>query len=460
MLQKTLNFIYLSILQHQLNTVYIMKKGILLFIFLLTLTTFHGQTKLSLDDCIAIGFDNNLSLKNRTLDIQKQQLINKKAFWNNFPRVNFGASKDYEYGFNIEPSTNTRINEDFGSNDFGLNASVDIFNLAKLKEHKKTKIDLYKSVVDFEADRNIMLITIAQYYLEVMFNTEFVEILNKQVLESENQLKRLNEALSYGYIAKSELYDAEAEFAVDKKAVLIANNNKDKSIRNLFNLINYDEDIHNVEFFDVKFRIDTSPINDKNKYVSKALENNALALSSKYSVESAQKNVEVFRAAYYPTLRLRYQLESFYTKSLSNPDEVVPTFEDQVRDNKTHFVGASINVPIFNGFQNRYDVKIAKVDYEKAKIEQEIVENNLRFEVEQTIQDLENAISTYTTSLQVLNAAQESYRISRLKYEQGKINAFNYATAKENLLKAEIDLLDSKYKIYYNKTKLNIITKK
>ena len=437
-----------------------MKKGICLIIFLLTVYTIGAQTKLSLDDCIAIGFDNNLSLKNRTLDIEKQQLINKKAFWNNFPRINFGASQDYEYGFNIEPATNTRINEDFASNDFGLSASIDVFNLSKLKELKKTKIDLYKSVVDFEADRNIMLITIAQYYLEVMFNTEFEDILKKQVVESKAQLKRLNEALSYGYIAKSELYDAETEFAVDTKAELTAKNSKEKSIRNLFNLINYDGDIGSVEFYDVKFRIDTLPIDDKSKYVNKALENNALALSSRYSVESAKKNVEIFRAMYYPTLRLQYQLQSFYTKSLSDPDEVVPEFEDQLRDNKTHFVGASINVPIFNGLQNRHDVKIAKVDYEKAKIEQEIVEDNLKFEVEQTIQDLENAISLYTTSLQVLGAAQESFRISRLKYEQGKINAFSYATAKQNLLKAEIELLNSKYNIFFNKTKLNIITKK
>ena len=53
---------------------------------------------------------------------------------------------------------------------------------------------MYKSVVDFEVDRNIMLITIAQYYLEVMFNTEFEGILKKQVVESKAQLKRLNEA--------------------------------------------------------------------------------------------------------------------------------------------------------------------------------------------------------------------------------------------------------------------------
>ena len=437
-----------------------MKKGIIFLSVFLIFIQIQAQTKLSLDDCIAIGFDNNLNLKYRTLDIEKQQILNKKAFWNNFPRINLGASQDYEYGFNIEPATNSRTNEDFASNDFALSASIDVFNAARLMENKKTKIDLYKSVVDFEVDRNMMLITIAQYYLEVMFNDEYLGILEKQLVESKSQLGRLNEALSYGYIAKSELYDAEAEFAVDKKAVLIGENTKRRAIMNLFNLINYNHDIDNVEFFDVKFGIDTTPILNEELYMKKALENNALTLSSKYSVQSAAKNVEIYQAQYLPKIKLQYQLESFYTKSLTNPDEDILGFSDQVKNNKTHFIGASINVPIFNGLQNRHDVNIAKVDYEKAKIEQEIVENNLKFEVKQTIQDLENAISTYTTSLQVLNAAKESYRMSRLKYEQGKVNAFNFATAKQNLLRAEIELLDSKYKIYYNKTKLNIITKK
>ena len=435
-----------------------MKKNLLIICFVLAILPASSQEKLSLNDCIIIGFKNNLTLKNKSLDIAKAKLVNKQSVWNNLPRINFGASQDYEYGFNIEPTTNTRTNEDFLSNDLALNASVDVFNLAKLKRQSKTKIDLLKSVVDLDADRKILLINIVQYYLEVMFNKEYVSILENQLLESENQLDRLNKALSFGYISKSELYDAEAEYAIDKKNVLIGKNSTRRSILNLFNLLNYKANIDEVEFVDVKFELDTTPIGDKRKLIAKTLNNNNQITSAKYNLESAKKQVEIYRAQYFPTIKLQYQLESFFTKSLSNPDDDYDSFNSQLRNNQTNFIGASISVPIFNGLQNRYDVQIAKVEYEKAKIDQEIVTNNINYQVQQTLQDLENAISTYETSLQVVHAALESFRMSRLKYEQGKINAFNFAAAKENSLKAEIELLDSKYKIYFFREKLKIFS--
>lgn len=434
-----------------------MKKTILLFVIVLTSFFSLSQVKLTLEDCKDIALKNNLQLNGKLLDIERQRLVKNKALLNNFPEINLGASHDYDFGSTIDKDSNSRTNEDFQSNEFYLSASLDLFNMANYKIHDKSKIDLKQSETDYEVVKNQMLLTISQYFLEVMFHSEYVEILKNQLKESQKQINRLNEALSFGYIAKSELYDAEAEYSIDKKAVLFAENSKKGSILSLLNLINYDKNIDEVDFFDILFKIDTTEISNKSDYYVEALKHNPEMKSSNYSLLSAKKDVGINRAKGLPKLSLNYQYGTYYSKNL-NDDFIVTPFNDQLKDNKTQFIGASLKVPLFDGLQNQHNIKIAKLDYEKSKLEQEIVKDNLKFAIEQTIQELENAISAYQTTLDVLNAARESFRTSKLKYEQGKINAFEFATAKKNLLQTEFDLLDSKFKLYFNRTKLNMLT--
>ena len=435
-----------------------MKKTILLFVFVFTSLISFSQVRLTLEDCINIALQNNLQLNNSLLEVERQRLVKNKTLLNHFPNVNFNASHDYDFGFTIDKATNTRTEEDFQSNDFYISADVDILNISKFKIHDKSIIDLKRTESDYEVVKNRMLLIISQYYLEVMFNSEYVEILKNQLNESQKQIDRLNEALSFGYIAKSELYDAQAGYSIDKKAVLLAENSEKRSILNLLNLINYDKDINDVEFFDIIFKLDTTEVTNKSSYFQDALKYNPEMNSSNLSLLSAKKDIGITRAYGLPRLKLNYQYGTYYSKNLNDDSENI-SFSDQFDKHKSQYIGASLKIPVFNALQNNQNIKIAKVDYEKTKLQQEIVKNNLEFAIEQTIQDLENAISAYQTTLDVLNAARESFRTSKLKYEQGKINAFDFATAKKNLLQTEFDLLDSKFKVYFNREKLKLLTK-
>lgn len=439
-----------------------MKNFVLLIICILSLehvfSQSNGELQLTLDGCFVIAIRNNLDLKQNNLEIQKQRHLKSKAKLHFLPSINIGATQDYEFGLNIEPTTNTRTNEDFLSNDLYLSASMDLINFSSFKNFSKSKSELKKAITDSSIIKSELLLTITQYYLDVMFNDEYLGLLKKQFEESEKQINRLNEALNYGYIAKSELYDAIAEHAIDKKNVELGKNSKNRALLNLLYLLNHKIDTKKVGFYDAFFELDTTAFEDKSYYLEKVIANNPKYKSADYNVEILRKNIGEIKGKSLPTLRLKYQLESFYVKSLSDSNEIVTPFESQVRNNKTNFIGASLNIPIFNGVKNSYDVKVAKVEYEKAVLEKEMVTNNLFFEVKKTIQDLDDAIVEYKSSNEVLISSSESFRTSKLKYEQGKINAFNFAIAKRNLLRSQLDLINAKYKWYFNSVKLDIIT--
>ncbi|MEP3839076.1 MAG: TolC family protein [Algibacter sp.] len=440
-----------------------MKCFLLLIISFLSVGVIHSQTngelELTLEGCFILAIRNNLDLKQNEMEVEKQKLLSKRAKWHFLPDVSIGATQDYEFGFNIEPSTNTRANEDFLSNDLYLTASMDLLNFSSLSSFKKSQASVKKSEADSKIAKRNVLLTIAQYYLDVMFNDEYLKLLNNQLAESDKQINRLNDALNYGYIAKSELYDAVAEHAIDKKNVELGENSKNRALLNLLYLLNYKVDTDKVVFFDNLFEVDESTLKDKSYYIDKVLANNPISKSADYNVEIAEASIGEIRGSVLPKLSLKYQVESFYVKSLSEDNEDIFPFGTQIGDNKTNSIGASLSIPIFNGLKNSYDVQVAKLDHEKAIMAKQLVNNNLIFEVEKAYQDIGDAIVEYKSSNEVLLSSTESFRTSKLKYEEGKINAFNFAIAKRNLLKSELDVITAKYKWYFNSVKLDLITK-
>ena len=434
-----------------------MNKRILVVFCCLMAIIANSQEQLTLEKCIGIALKNNLRLKQSGIDMQRQEFVKKQAEWQNAPWIETNATQDYEFGLNIDPNTNVRSNEDFRSNDLYIRASLDILNLTKLKTHEKSKIDLHYLKAVYENERNQVLTLIIQNYTEVLFQKEYLEILRAQVEESSAQKRRLEEALEYGYIAKSELYDAEAALASDNKAYRLGLNNSRKTVLNLLNLMNYDIGVNDV-VIDGLVEIDTTTKINRIMYLDRAHEINPLAVATDLQLAGAKKNIEIKRANGWPKLALRYQLESFYTRNISKRGEQdFTSFPDQIRNNQTQFIGFAMQFPLFNGFENKYDIQVAKLDHEAAQINGEIIKDNLRFEVEQTIQNIENAIDAYQTSLKVIDAATESYRTARLKYEQGKLNYYNFADSKKNLHTSQFDFLEAKYQIYFNREKLKLM---
>ncbi|SFD15423.1 TolC family protein [Algibacter pectinivorans] len=439
-----------------------MKYFLLLILSFLSFGVTHSQTngelELTLEGCFILAIRNNLDLKQSEMEVEKQKLLSKRAKKHFLPVVGTGFSQYYDFGFNINPFTNTRVNDDFLSNDLYLNASMDLINFSSFSKVKRTTTNVKKSIADAKIAKRDLLLTIAQFYLDVMFNDEYLKLLNNQLAESNKQINRLNDALSYGYIAKSELYDAIAEHAIDKKNVALGENSKNRALLNLLYLLNYNVDTNKVVFYDNLFEVDETALKSKTYYIDKVLLNNPIASSAEYDVDITKALVGEIKGKTMPKLSVRYHLETFYVKNLSEDSENLVPFSTQLRTNKTNAIGATLSIPIFNGLKNSYDIQVAKLDHQKAVMAKQLVHNNLVFEVEKAYQDISDAIVEYKSSSEVLLSATESFRTSKLKYEEGKINAFNFAIAKRNLLKSEVDVITAKYKWYFNSVKLNLIT--
>ena len=118
---------------------------------------------------------------------------------------------------------------------------------------------------------------------------------------------------------------------------------------------------------------------------------------------------------------------------------------DQFSDNKGHYFGLQLNVPIFNGFSVRNNVERNKVSLEKSKIDLEQKSLDLQRNVYTAFTDAKGALNTYESATVALEARQQSYDYAKEKYDVGLMNSFDFTQAQTLLTNAQSDVIRTKY---------------
>jgi outer membrane protein TolC len=117
-------------------------------------------------------------------------------------------------------------------------------------------------------------------------------------------------------------------------------------------------------------------------------------------------------------------------------------------------LGASMRVPIFDGLykSNRIQQRKAKIDQIKNQTRQ--LENSIDLEITQLRADLAVSLKNGKAQKENLSLAEEIYRASKLKYEQGLGTSLEVTDANTRLREAQISYLSAIFDILVIKTEL------
>ncbi|MGK0251913.1 MAG: outer membrane protein, partial [Gammaproteobacteria bacterium] len=97
-----------------------MKKSIILGFALLLATAVFGQTKKwTLQECVQYAVDNNITIKQRLLDLDQADLDRSDAVGNFLPTVNASFGVSERTGLSFDPLTNQAATETFLSANGG-----------------------------------------------------------------------------------------------------------------------------------------------------------------------------------------------------------------------------------------------------------------------------------------------------------------------------------------------------
>jgi outer membrane protein TolC len=108
----------------------------------------------------------------------------------------------------------------------------------------------------------------------------------------------------------------------------------------------------------------------------------------------------------------------------------------------TAIVGATIKMPIFTSGQRHFKIQQAKLSLQKAQNNIDFIKQSIDLELASSITMLQNASSSLSIQKKNIELAEEVFRVSKIKYDQGVGSNLEMITAETSLKEAQTN--------YYN----------
>lgn len=429
---------------------------LLVVLFFVSVASLAQEKKWTLKECINHAIKNNISIKQSELDLQTTAISKKDAIGNFLPTLTGGASHRWDFGFSINPITNDRTNQTNQSSSFGLNGGVDIYKgLQNVNQFRKANLSIIASQYQLTKMQEDVALNVANAYLQILFNKENLKVQTVQNLLDTKQYNRTVQLVDAGNVPKGDLLDIQATMASGKQRVIVAENALMLSKLSLAQLLQ----IQDFQTFDVSEEdIPTMLSNILNEtpeaVIAKAKENRTELKLAKANLEIANKDIQIAKGGYQPTLTLGYGLNtgisynktSFFNQSTGQIDynNASPFFK-QFENNFGQNIVVSLNVPIFNGFATRNNVQRNKVNYEKVKLNVSQQELDVERNVFTAYTDTKAAKESYEAALQIEKARELAMQYAKDRYEIGMMNIFDYNQSQTAFVNAQSEVLRTKY---------------
>lgn len=433
---------------------------------------------LTLKQCVEQGIKNNLDVFRSQLQLQRNEIDFKQAKLNRLPVVFGSANQGINQGRTIDPSTNDYINERVSFSNYSLSGDVILFNGFALQNSvKRRQFSVEASKMDYQQAKDDLAINIILAYLLVLNNEEQLVQARNQAEVSKKEMDRLTILDQQGAIPPSQLADLKGQYASDQLSIIDAQAAVVSAKISLSQWMNvpYDPAMQ-LE------RMDSELIPEKNEATAEQLyataeKNFPFVKAAEYRRRSAESAIKAVKGELFPRLSLGVNMSSYYYSSIEqavsstnsfitsddyvvvngNPSAVIRKVSQvdyakvgygrQLDNNLASQVSLNLRIPIFNQLQTRNRVKQAKIDLQESERTVTTTKNQLQQNIHQAHTNVTTATDRYRTLLGQVAAYTESFKAAGARFNAGVGTSNDYLLVKNNLDRANINLINAKYEI-------------
>jgi outer membrane protein len=429
-----------------------MKNIIATLVLLFAISATQAQVrKWTLQECVEYAMEHNLTVEQFELDLENAKIDKSDAVGNMLPNLNGSTSVSSNTGFSINPTNNLPTNSTAFNVNAGISSNVTLFDgLRNVKQLNRAKLNAIANQYRLDDLKDDIRLNVANAYLQVLSSKEQLKTFKAQYAVTEQDLKRTKELVESGVVPRGDLLEIEATAASQQQQVVNGEGMVLISRVNLAQLLQI-TDYENFDIADEEFEVPPSDIlNNSAKVIfDKALSfRNDIKLSESF-VGLAEEDLKIAKGAYLPTLSAFFQYGTRYSDVTQIPDgnggAYTPNFTDQLWIFDGISYGAQLNVPIFNGWSTRNNVKRSQISLEKAKLQLEQDKLDLETTIQQAYVDVGTFDKAYEAAQKTLEARRLAYEYAKERYDVGLMNAFDFSQAQARVDNAEAEVIRTKY---------------
>lgn len=425
-------------------------KGILAItlLFFSTGTALAQLHKWTLEECVIYAVENNLSVQQFELDLDNALIDRSDALGALLPDLNARLQGGGNTGLTFDPTTNAPVTTTILTATGNLTSSITLFDgLRNINRVRRAEMNTLANQYRLNNLIDDIRLNVANAYLQIISNKESLKVAEAQYTITRQDLTRTREQVEAGVLPNGDLLEVEATAANQEQQIVNARNQVFLSRISLAQLLQ----ITDYESFDIAeedFEVPSSDILENSPKVifAKALTFRNDIAFSRSSVDLAKKDLEIAKAANFPTLGAFFNYNTRYSDQTRDvlTGEQVPFF-NQLSLNDGISYGAQMNIPIFNGFSTRNGVKRAQISLQRAELQLEQDKLALESNINTAYVDVQNFAKSYEAAQRTLEARSLALEYAKVRYEEGLMNAFDYGQAQARVDNAAAEVIRTKY---------------
>ena len=425
-----------------------MKKAYSLMALALVAVSLSAQERApwTLQECIARALENNISLKRQEIQVRQQEIQLNTSKNSRLPQVSGSASENFSFGRGLT-ADNTYSNTNTTSTGISLGASVPLFQGLRINNSiKQNELSLKALTADFQKAREDVSVAVAQAYVQILYNLELADVARSQVSIDSLQVERLSAMETSGKASKVQVAQQKAALGQSRLSLTQALNSLHLAVLDLTQLL----ELSDPEGFSVvrpEVPVDGLLLGNPEDIYAQAVAGKPSVQAEMFRLDATEYSIKLAKGMRLPSLMASGGIgTNYYTMSSHSSDP----FADQIKNNLSQYLGLSLSVPIFTGFQTRNQIRSAELLRKDQALQLENTKKSLYKEIQQAYYNAVAAREKFRSSLAAESSAKESYELVLAKYENGKANITEFNEARDAYLQSESNLSSARYEYLFS----------
>lgn len=383
------------------------------------LLTFHKAVKLAFEHNLQINVaQNNALIAENSAHPGNAGLL---------PSLNLTGVSNQQNGSMGSDETVSNLSAKFQASYTLFDGFGNIYRFKKLQKESEISRLNSRSLIEQT------LLKVSSTYYSVASTEENLRIFRELLTISRERLQRTIKRSQFGQSNKVEILAAQVDFNNDSVTVTKAELWFEEAKRNLNALLN--RDIRT--YFSVDPNVEFIQLPELVQLQQTARERNAVYQSAKAAIKKAELNKSIANSSQLP----RVDLSASYGYTGTSSD-FKGAFQDPY---KTWTVGASLSLPLFNGFQTQIQIQNAEIEIKSRQFQKNEQKLTLEKEVLNSFEAYKNSRKILELNQQNLKAAELNFKRTEELYYLGQVTNTQFREAQLNLIQAKNSIAEAKY---------------
>jgi outer membrane protein len=408
----------------------------LMYFIVIVLTGISPLKAQNLSETLALALQNNPGLHQAQARLSAVAETKDQSIARLLPTVYATSASSREYFHNAKARTHndfrgSDINQEYWNNTFNVNLTQPLFRWEYWVELSQSDNEIARSEAVYQAELQDLMARTTESYFNVLAAQDALAFVLAEKQAIRQQLEQATRQFEAGFVAQTDVYEAQAAFDQAITSEIEAANQLDNQKDLLREIIGKNEVRLNA--LGEKLPLLKPVPADMEAWNQLAQSNNLSIISAFNQTEVARKAIELQKSGHLPNL------------------DLVAAYG--VSDNSSSFgfrgdakaVGVQLNVPLFEGGMVNSKTRQAAFEYEAAK-------DNLnanRLAVERQVNYAYRGLITSISRVESLNSAilsaQKALEANEIGFEAGTRTMVDVLVTQKNLFRAKRDFSRTRY---------------